>query len=76
MNKLIKRMQDGTWYSDSDFRTVMRRLHEYENTGLTPEDVAQLKAELIDERYRHDRLQDFEVAEAQELAELKRRIAE
>lgn len=30
-----------------------------------------LKAELIDERHRHDRLQDFEVDEAQELAKVK-----
>lgn len=36
--------------------------------------IEQLEAELVDERYRHDRVQDFEVAEAQELAEL--RVAE
>lgn len=30
-----------------------------------------LAAELKDERYRHDRVQDFEVAEAQELAKVK-----
>ena len=33
--------------------------------------ITQLEAELIDERYRHDRVQDFEVAEAQELAKLR-----
>ena len=31
-----------------------------------------LRAELEDERYRHDRLQDFEVAEAQEMQLLKK----
>ncbi|MBQ2382938.1 MAG: DUF551 domain-containing protein [Oscillospiraceae bacterium] len=33
--------------------------------------IAELEAELADERYRHDRVQDFEVAEAQELAKLR-----
>lgn len=35
------------------------------------ERIAELEAELIDERYRHDRVQDFEVAEAEELRKLK-----
>lgn len=47
------------------------KLGAYEDTGLTPEQVAALKQELVDERYRHDRLQDFEVDGAQELAALK-----
>lgn len=34
-----------------------------------------LESELRDERYRHDRLQDFEVAEAKELAQLKALLA-
>ena len=33
--------------------------------------IAELEAELKEERYRHDRLQDFEVAEAQALAKLR-----
>lgn len=33
--------------------------------------IEELTEELKDERYRHDRLQDFEVAEAQELARVK-----
>lgn len=33
--------------------------------------IAQLEAELKEEMYRHDRVQDFEVAEAQELAKLR-----
>ena len=35
------------------------------------QELAALKQELIDERHRHDRLQDFEVDEAQELARVK-----
>lgn len=33
--------------------------------------IAELEAELTDERYRHDRYVDFELAEAAELAQLK-----
>jgi hypothetical protein len=33
--------------------------------------IAELEAELKEERYRHDRVQDFEVAEAQALAKLR-----
>lgn len=33
--------------------------------------IDQLEAELKEEMYRHDRVQDFEVAEAQELAKLR-----
>lgn len=42
--------------------------------ALIEEALSSLKAhaeELEDERYRHDRLQDFEVAESQELAKVK-----
>lgn len=35
------------------------------------EALERLDAELKNERYRHDRLQDFEVAEAEELAKIK-----
>ena len=35
-------------------------------------EIEGLRAELEDERYRHDRLQDFEVAEAQEMQLLKK----
>ena len=38
------------------------------------ERIAELDAEFIDERYRHDRVQDFEVAEAEELRKLKDKI--
>lgn len=55
---------------------MYERLKEYESIGLTPEQVAAMKQELIDERYRHDRLQDFEVAEAQELAKAKAELAD
>ena len=33
--------------------------------------IEQLQQELIDERYRHDRLQDFCVAQGEELSKLK-----
>lgn len=52
------------------------RLKAYEDTGLTPEQVAALKQELVDERYRHDRLQDFEVDESLELAKFKQVVTE
>ena len=35
------------------------------------EEVRHLREELMDEKYRHDRVQDFEVAESQELAAYK-----
>ena len=35
--------------------------------------IEQLQQELIDERYRHDRLQDFCVAQGEELSKLKER---
>lgn len=53
------------------FTEIRERLKSYEDTGLSPEQVAAMKQELIDERHRHDRLQDFEVDEAQELAKVK-----
>ena len=34
--------------------------------------IEQLQQELIDERYRHDRLQDFCVAQGEELSALKK----
>ena len=33
--------------------------------------ITELQQELIDERYRHDRLQDFCVAQGEELSKLK-----
>ena len=39
---------------------VYNRLGEYEDTGLSPEDIEELK-------YKHDRLQDFEVANNEKL---------
>ena len=58
------------------------RLKQYEDIGLEPEElkeilehlgieIGQLRQELVDERYRHDRLLDFEVAEAEELQKLR-----
>lgn len=39
---------------------VYNRLGEYEDTGLSPEEIEDLK-------YKHDRLQDFEVANNEKL---------
>ena len=39
---------------------VYNRLGEYEDTGLSPEDIEELQ-------YKHDRLQDFEVANNENL---------
>lgn len=39
---------------------VYNRLGEYEDTGLSPEEIEELK-------YKHDRLQDFEVANNENL---------
>lgn len=39
---------------------VYNRLGEYEDTGLSPEEIEELK-------YKHDRLQDFEVANNEKL---------
>lgn len=39
---------------------VFNRLGEYEDTGLSPEEIEDLK-------YKHDRLQDFEVANNEKL---------
>lgn len=47
------------------FAEIRARLKTYEDTGLTPEQIVAMKQALIDEQYRHDRLQDFEVAEVQ-----------
>lgn len=44
---------------------VFNRLGEYEDTGLSPEEIEDLK-------YKHDRLQDFEVANNEKL---RQRIA-
>lgn len=42
-----------------DFEEIIDRLAAYEDTGLTPEQIVAMKAELEAERYRHDRVQDF-----------------
>ena len=44
------------------------RLKKHEDAEIT---IESLQKELEEERYRHDRLHDFEVAEAQELAKVK-----
>ena len=43
-------------------------------TGMAADRLEELEKELADERYRHDRYVDFELAEAKELAELKEKL--
>lgn len=45
---------------DAAETAVYNRLGEYEDTGLSPEEIEELK-------YKHDRLQDFEVANSEKL---------
>ena len=48
-------------FEDGDAEiAVYNRLGEYEDTGLSPEEIEELK-------YKHDRLQDFEVANNEKL---------
>lgn len=62
---------DGTCEGCRELHKIVDRLAAYEDTGLTPEQIVALKAELEDERYRHDRLQDFCVAQSDQLDEAK-----
>lgn len=100
MDKLIYKETDGDLTCRSrDFDKVFPTLYAYEETGVPPEKVKSLNAnleamtalaqdlsdkldqakkerdalaaELKDERHRHDRYVDFELAEAQELAAYK-----
>ena len=53
-------------------KKMVDRLAAYEDTGLTPEKIVAMKAELEAERYRHDRVQDFCTAEGELLSRAKR----
>lgn len=50
------------------------RLAAYEDSDLTPEQVAAMKTELQDERYRHDRQADFTVGQGQVIDQLKEQL--
>lgn len=54
-------------YSNKDFDCVSN----FTVLTTAADLIEQLQQELIDERYRHDRLQDFCVAQGEELSELK-----
>lgn len=57
-----------------EYEAFMWRGNGVSAVCLTAADlIEQLQQELIDERYRHDRLQDFCVAQGEELARLKAR---
>ena len=60
---LGKRYGVKLWDFDNVYEAetaVLKRLGEYEDTGLSPEEIEELK-------YKHDRLQDFEVANNEKL---------
>ena len=71
LNELISKLRDiSNMRSASHFKRTIckmaaRRLEAQQAR------IGQLEAELKEERYRHDRVQDFEVAEAQELSKLR-----
>ena len=48
-------------------KKTWEQLKAYEDTGLTPEQVEALSKDLNDERYRHDRLQDWDIGMTTEL---------
>ena len=50
---------------------VTVRSHRTDIMLIAADLIEQLQQELIDERYRHDRLQDFCVAQGEELSKLK-----
>ena len=50
---------------------IIDRLAAYEDTGLTPEQIVAMKAELEDMQYRHDRVQDFCVHVCDQLDEAR-----
>lgn len=52
----------------------MEKLAQYEDTGLTPEQVAALKDELRDERYRHDRMATFSSEQGDKIDNLKKTV--
>ena len=59
-----------------DNKRLQKKLEQTEalwkdTTQALQTEIDQLRAELADERDRHDRLQDFEVAESKQLAEAK-----
>ena len=61
----------------SNLKTAVSQRNEYQAKYLAvKERNAQLEEELKAEMYRHDRLQDFEVAEAEELARLYQKLGD
>ena len=70
-NELISKLRDiSNMRSASYFkRTICKMAAQKLETQQAR--IAELEAELKEERYRHDRVQDFEVAEAQVLAKLR-----
>lgn len=67
--KLIERMKtDAEWAEANEWESPICL---YDDLIGAIKAIEALTAELVDERHRHDRLQDFEVAEAKELEQIK-----
>lgn len=71
LNELIPKLREvSNMRSASHFKRTICKMAA-QKLEAQQSRIAELEAELKDERYRHDRVQDFEVAEAQELAKLR-----
>ena len=71
LNELISKLRDvSNMRSASHFKRTICKMAA-QRLEAQQARIAQLEAELKEERYRHDRVQDFEVAEAQVLAKLR-----
>lgn len=69
-NDLSGQCSDGCSWEEK----AWEKLFDYEETGLTPEQVATMKTELQDERYRHDRQADFTIGQGQKIDQLKEEL--
>lgn len=70
MERLTERMNDeinGVWVKEHDYISAAHRLADYEDTGLTPDEILELKALLHGCESKHserwNRLQELEAAD-------------
>ena len=71
-NARIQILKEQLEFAHKQSAALGRKNDEYLSDIKTrDEEIVALKQELIDEKYRHDRLQDFEVSEAKLLEETK-----
>lgn len=71
MSKTNYTVQAMVSEANDHFEGVCDECSDRQELAALKQELAALKQELIDERHRNDRLQDFEVDEAQELAKVK-----